>query len=119
LAEHRWRTPLITTAYAHLEVFAVAPLEPPVRRDLMARAQAIFRARWSALLHQEAASFRLALPRLITEMAASDGVAAGWMARQLTDAIRAVETILPEQDFTVEHLEIAAMASEGGRRKAA
>ncbi|HEY2133956.1 MAG TPA: hypothetical protein VGH36_13465 [Acetobacteraceae bacterium] len=33
------------------------------------------------------------------------------MARHLTDALRTIATILPDQDFTPAHLEIASLAS--------
>ena len=37
LAEQRWRTPLITTAYTHMEVFAAVRLPLPQRLLLMRR----------------------------------------------------------------------------------
>ncbi len=119
LSEHRWRTPLTTTAYAHIETFAVVPLDAGTRRDLMGWVPRIFQARWGAALQQEANAFRRALRGLIDAMAGTDRVTASWMARQLSDAVRAVETILPGQDFVAEHLEIAALAGEAGRRAAA
>jgi hypothetical protein len=99
LAELRWRTPLITTAYGHVELFALARLEPADRRRLMGDAVRIFRGRWLALLEREAAGLRAALPQLIAAAAGETGVLAGWMARHIADAIGAVETLLPEQDF--------------------
>ena len=95
LAEHRWRTPLITTAYAHLEQFAVARAPVATRTALMQRAPDIFRRRWLPLLRLEAAGFRT---MLATAIAAADG----WQARRLEEAIGAVEAILPNQDFTAE-----------------
>ena len=52
LAEQRWRTPLITTACTHLEVFAVTRLPLPQRVALMRAVREIFRARWLPLLQQ-------------------------------------------------------------------
>jgi glycosyltransferase involved in cell wall biosynthesis len=111
LAELRWRTPLITTAYAHVETFALARLPLTERRTLMQDASDIFRARWSPLLHQEAQAFRNALPALVGAMASETGIIAAWMAQRLTEALRAIETILPGQDFAEAHLEIAGLAA--------
>ena len=47
LAEQRWRTPLITTAYAHMEMLAEsAPVRSRTGCALMREVPAIFRARW-------------------------------------------------------------------------
>ena len=70
-------------------------------------------------MRREAASFRSLLPGLMAALAQQDAVVAGWMARQLTDALIAIETILPEEDFTVAHLEIATLAAERLRPQAA
>jgi hypothetical protein len=110
LAGQRWRTPLITTAHAHVEIFAVARLPEAQRRVLMADAVDIFRARWLPLLEQEARAFRAVLPALVGALAGETGLVAGWMARHLTDALRAIETILPEEDFSAAHQEIAGLA---------
>jgi hypothetical protein len=45
-AEQRWRTPLITTAYAHMEMFADSRLSGADRLALMREVPAIVRARW-------------------------------------------------------------------------
>jgi glycosyltransferase involved in cell wall biosynthesis len=119
LADPRWRTPLITTAFNHLEVFSLARIEPERRKTLMELAVQVFRARWLPLMRREAASFRSLLPGLMAALAQQDAVVAGWMARQLTDALIAIETILPEEDFTVAHLEIATLAAERLRPQAA
>jgi hypothetical protein len=119
LAEQRWRTPLITTAYAHLEAFAAARLTEAERHTLMADAVEIFRARWLPAMQREAASLRAHLPGLIGALSGADTLSAAWLAHHLTDAIRAVETILPEDDFTMAHLEIAAVAGEAHHRREA
>ncbi len=87
LAELRWMTPLIATAYAHVELFSVARLPADERAALMAEAPRIFRGRWLALLLQEAAGFRAALPRLA---AGADA----WRRRQIADVLAAIETVL-------------------------
>jgi hypothetical protein len=119
LADPSWRTPLITTAFNHLEVFALARIEPERRRTLMELAVQVFRARWLPLLRREAASFRSELPALMAMLANQDGVAAPWMARQLGAALIAIETILPEEDFSLAQLEIATLAADRLRRQAA
>ena len=62
LAEQRWRTPLITTAYAHQEMFAAARLAHVERLGLMRDAAAIFRSRWLRDLRREAAALATTLP---------------------------------------------------------
>ena len=114
LAELGWRTPMITTAFAHVEAFAMARLDAAERLTLMQDAGAIFRRRWGAQMLHEARRFRADLPERIGVLAAASGLAAQWIALQLTQAVRAIETILPEQDFTEAHLEIAALAGVGG-----
>ena len=89
LADLRWMTPLITTAYAHVELFAVARLPQPERAALMAAAPRIFRARWGTLLRREAAAFQAALPRL---HAGADA----WRERQIAAATAAVAAMVPE-----------------------
>ena len=48
LAEQRWRTPLITTAYAHMEMFAESRLSGADRLALMREVPAIFRGSLAA-----------------------------------------------------------------------
>lgn len=59
LADFGWRTPLITTAFNHLEVFALARVAPELRPRLMALAVRVFRDRWLPLMRREAAAFRV------------------------------------------------------------
>ncbi|MCW3476511.1 glycosyltransferase family 2 protein [Limobrevibacterium gyesilva] len=115
LADLRWTTPLITTAYAHIEVFALARVDEAARRRLLQDARRVFRGRWLPGLRQEAAAFRSALPDRIARLAAEDGVPAMWMARHLADAMTAIETMLPEVAFTAERLEIAMLAAHRAR----
>ncbi len=110
LAELRWRTPLVTTAYAHVEQFAVARLDVADRRRLMADVPRIFRARWLPLMQREAANFRADLPALLDVIADDQGVSALWATRHLLDALTALETILPGQGFAAACIEVAALA---------
>jgi hypothetical protein len=119
LADPGWRTPLITTAFNHLEVFSLARIDPEQRRTLMELAVQVFRARWLPLLRREAASFRAELPALLATLAQQDGVAAAWMARHLGEALNAIGSILPEEDFTLAQLEIATLAADRSRPQAA
>jgi hypothetical protein len=119
LAEQRWRTPLITTAYAHIEAFVAARLSEAERGALMRAVPAIFAGRWLPALRREAAQLRHAMPGLLGPLADADPTTTQWLAQKLTDAVRAVETILPDEDFTMTHLEIAAAAGEAGRRRLA
>ncbi len=90
IAELRWMVPLITTAYAHVETFAVARLPAAERAQLMHDAPRIFRTRWRELLLQEAAQFRAALPHLL------DG-ADGWRRRQVAEVLAMIAAVLPEE----------------------
>lgn len=119
LAEQRWRTPLITTAHAHLEAFAAARLPEAERLALMQTAIDVFRRRWLPALQREAAALRAHLPGLIAAIAHADGLAGPWLARNVSDAIRGVETLLPEEDFTMALLEIAALSGETHRNREA
>jgi hypothetical protein len=112
LADIGWHTPLITTAFNHQEVFALARIAPALRASLMALAVEVFRSRWLPLMRYEAATFRAELPSLIGLLDKQTGVCAGWMAQQLTAALTAVETMVPEEDFTLERLEICTLAAE-------
>lgn len=115
LAEHRWRTPLITTAYTHMEVFAAARLPLPQRLALMAAVPEIFRARWLPAMQHEAASLHAALAAMLAVMRAAEPFAARWLARTLTDVLLGVQAIVPEQDVTLALLEVTALAGEAHR----
>jgi glycosyltransferase involved in cell wall biosynthesis len=118
LGEHRWRTPLITTAYTHMEAFAAVRLPLALRLELMRAVPEIFRARWLPRMRIEAASLRAALPALLESLASADAIEAGWLARTLTDVLIAAQTLLPEEDFTLALLEVAAAAGETQRATA-
>jgi glycosyltransferase involved in cell wall biosynthesis len=96
LAEQRWRTPGITTAYAHLEMAAATRLPHADRLQLMIDARAIFRARWLAALIREAETLRAALPALMSDLRRASPLEAMWMARSLAEALRGASTIVPE-----------------------
>ena len=118
LAEQRWRTPLITTAYAHQEMFAAARLPHAERLGLMRDATAIFRARWLRDLRREAAALAAVLPGLIAATAAAEATEARWLARTIGDAVIAAAAIVPEVDLTLFRLELAALAGEPRRAAA-
>jgi hypothetical protein len=111
LAEQRWRTPLITTAYAHMEMFASVRLPLSERMALMHAVPEIFRARWLPWMQREAAELRAALPTLLRVIAAADRIEAGWLARSLTDELLGAQAMLPKEDFTLPLLELTAVAS--------
>jgi hypothetical protein len=118
LAEHRWRTPLITTAYAHMETFAAVRLPLSQRAELMRAVPEIFRARWLPRMQHEAASLRACLPGLLDVIASADSVEAGWLAGALTEVLLGAQALLPEEDFTLALLEVTAAAGEPGRASA-
>ncbi len=91
----RWLTPLITTAYTHIETFAVARVTAQERAALMADAVAVFHARWGALLLAEARAFMRARPGLAARAAASGEPLAGWMRAQIAAVDAAVAALVP------------------------
>jgi glycosyltransferase involved in cell wall biosynthesis len=115
LAEQRWRTPYITTAYAHLEMIADSRLSGPDRLTLMREVPAIFRARWLPRMQQEAATFRADLPAMLTRFRAADPMQANWMARSLIEAMQAIAAIVPEIDLTADWFEVTAPARDPDR----
>jgi hypothetical protein len=108
LAEQRWRTPLITTAYAHLEMAAATRLPHAERVMLMADAQAIFRARWLAGLIREAEALRAAMPALMSDLRRASPLEAAWMARSLTAALHGAATIVPEVTLSEAATQLAS-----------
>ena len=112
LAEQRWRTPLITTAHAHQEMFAAARLPHRDRLAMMEAAATIFRGRWLGELRREAASLAAELPARIAALGALGPVEARWHAQALHAAIAAAAAIVPEIDLTMFALELAARAGE-------
>jgi glycosyltransferase involved in cell wall biosynthesis len=110
LAELRWRTPLITTAYAHIELFARAPLPLAARQTLIQDVPRIFGMRWGPLLREEAAAFRALLPDLLGGLAGEHGAGALWRGQSIIEAVSAIAILLPDEDFTQAHLEVAALA---------
>jgi len=112
LAEQRWRTPLITTAHAHQEMFAAARLPHRDRLAMMEAAATIFRGRWLRELRREAASLAADLPARIAALGALGPVEARWHAQALHAAIAAASAIVPEIDLTMFALELVARAGE-------
>lgn len=92
-----WRTPLLSTAFAHLETFAVARVEDATRAALMRAAGEIFRARWLGAMRREVAALRAEMPALGDAAARLDPLRAAWMRRGLDDLAHAVALILPDE----------------------
>lgn len=113
LAEQRWRTPLITTAYAHIENFAAARLNFADRVALIEAVPPIFRARWLPALRDEAAQLAAALPARFAELGTMRGPARRIMAGVLADVLRAAMALVPEAGLDLAALELAAIAGEG------
>jgi hypothetical protein len=109
LAEQRWRTPLITTAYAHLEMAAATRLPHADRLRLMADAREIFPARWLAWLICEAEALQQAMPALLSKLRHASPLEANWMTRSLTEALHSAATIVPEVSCTAAAAELAAL----------
>ncbi|MDE2008304.1 MAG: glycosyltransferase family 2 protein [Rhodospirillales bacterium] len=118
LAEQRWRTPLITTAYAHQEMFAAARLPHADRAAMMADAARIFRERWLGEMRREAAALGALLPGRIAALAQLPPPEAGWHAEALRAALAAAAAIVPEVDLTMFAIELAAWAQEAPRAAA-
>jgi hypothetical protein len=112
LAEQRWRTPLITTAYAHMEMFAESRLAGAMRPAMMREVPAIFRGRWLPRMQREAEDLAAELPALLSRLRTAGPMEAGWMARTLMDVMHGVAAIVPEVDLTLARLEVVALAGE-------
>ena len=52
------------------------------------------------------------MPELLRAIAIAGVVEANWLARSLTDVLLAAQAMLPEEDFTLALLEVAAAAGE-------
>ncbi|MEO8714364.1 MAG: hypothetical protein ABI369_05070, partial [Acetobacteraceae bacterium] len=113
LGEPSWRTPLITTAFGHVEMFAATSLPLPDRRALIAEVAPIFRARWLASMRHEAAAFRAVLPGLIGQVQEADPMEAHLASGELARAMHASEALVPEVDLTAMRIELAAVAGSG------
>lgn len=112
LADSRWRTPLITTAYAHLETFVVARVDEATRQNLMVSAPVIFRERWMPRMVAEARALRQVLPSLIATIRSLRPELVPWAASELGQTVRAVRSILPDQDFRLEFQELWEMPQQ-------
>ncbi len=112
VAEHRWRTPLITTAYAHIEMFAAARLALDERVALMRAVPEVFRARWLPQMRREAEALRAELPALLARLRHSDVIVAHWQSRTIAESLLAIQTIAPEADLGLALIELAALTGE-------
>jgi hypothetical protein len=111
LAEQRWRTPRITTAYAHLEMAAATRLPHADRLRLMSDAREIFRARWLAWLIREAEALQQAMPALLAELRHASPLEASWMQRSLAEALHGAAIIVPEVRVAAIVPEVPATAA--------
>jgi hypothetical protein len=112
LAELRWRTPMITTAYAHMEMFADSRMAGSDRLAMMRKVAPIYRARWLPHMLREATALKAELPSMLALLRAAEPVQAAWMARSLAEVMQGIAAIVPETDLTADRLEIAALACE-------
>lgn len=111
LGDQRWRTPLITTASAHIDAFATASLKLVDRRALIGEVAPVFRKRWGPAMHHEAIMLRAAWPELIAQVEAADLAEGRRMASELAAVMHASEVLVPEVDMTEMRIELAALAS--------
>ena len=103
IADPLWRTPCITTAYAHIETFSIARISQAQRHRLIADVPQIFGWRWGPQMRRELSSARTAL------FEAADH--ARILAPPLRDLIRlhatrlltAAAILLPDADLRAEH----------------
>jgi hypothetical protein len=109
LADLFWRLPLVATAYAHLERFAVARLAAGPRRALMDRVAPIFRHRWLPMMRREAECFAADLPVLVRRVVCAEGAARLWGGRQLREAMTAVAALVPEVRLEADRTTIEAV----------
>ena len=97
MTDLRWMTPLITTAYAHVETFAVARLPAADRAVLMQDAARIFGARWLPLMRREVVQFRALRPALEQIADSAQGIRQHWLRRRLQDVEQAIVAIMQDQ----------------------
>ena len=116
LAAQLWRTPLVTTAWAHMEMFAATRLACDERRALMRAVPGVYRQRWLAPMLREAEALRADMPALLDRMERSDRVVAHWQAHNIGECVLAAQTIVPEVDFSPVLLELAAFTGEPTRQ---
>lgn len=96
LAEQRWRTPLITTAYAHLEMAAATNLSHADRLTLMNDAWMIFRGRWLPFMTREAQALHALLPEFRAKWGHTAPLEDLWMIGAIRDAVHAAAAMVPE-----------------------
>ncbi len=112
IADLFWTIPLIGTAYAHVERFALARAPAALRRALMEEVGPIFRARWLPAMRREAAGLRRIVASRM-DAAATSHAASLWQARQIAAVLDAVQTILPDEDLSAERYALLALGERG------
>ncbi len=119
LAQQRWRTPMITTAYAHLEMAAATRLPHAERLALMHDARTIFRDRWLPFLLREARALHATLPALLSDLRCATPFEVAWMAGALSDALRAAAAIVPEVSQSAAAAEVVSLCNRAALPAAA
>jgi hypothetical protein len=109
LGDPRWRTPLITTAFAHIDAFATAGLRLAERRALISEVAPVFRKRWGTAMRYEATMLRAAWPEMIAHVEAADLAEGRLVASGLAAVVHASEVLMPEVDMTDMRIELAAL----------
>ena len=104
-----WRTPCITTAYAHVENFAVARLPAAMRRDLIGRATHVFARRWGPIMRRELADVRDHIDLTIARAEGRSQPTRLQAHLQLVRLLTALQLLLPGADLTREHARLAAL----------
>ena len=118
LSEQRWRTPLITTAFTHMEVFAAARVPLELRISLMRAVPEVFRARWLPYLLREAETLRTDLPALLSPLHQTDAVTARWQMRAIMETLQASQILVPEVDFADALSELTTAVGTASRARA-
>ena len=106
IADALWRTPCITTAFAHTEVFALARVSQPQRHRLIDDARRIFDWRWGAQMRREVAGVRAAIAAA-PPAANCPPTLQPLTHLQWTRLLTAVAMVLPETDLHAERALLA------------
>ena len=112
IADLYWSVPLISTAFAHIERFALARVAPASRCEMMAAVAPIFRARWLAAMRREAAIFKELAAARTERLATAEPTARLWGARQISGVLDAIQMIVPEEDVSSERLALYALIDD-------
>lgn len=112
IADPLWRTPCITTAYAHIENFCCARLPYADRCRLIDHACQVFSARWRPLMLREIAGVAEHVAGIGAGLADAPPAIRGVALTQVTRLIAACAILLPDIDLDRERRVIAALLRE-------